>query len=42
MQKDLSEYIKYMGEDAIYSLIDNINKTINFFEERKKENEKSI
>lgn len=35
MQKDLGEYIEYMGEDAIYSLIDNINKTINFFEERK-------
>lgn len=35
MQKDLSEYIEYMGEDAIYTLIDNINKTVNFFEERK-------
>lgn len=35
MQKDLSEYIEYMGENEIYSLIDNINKTINFFEERK-------
>ena len=36
MQKELSEYIEYMGEDTIYSLIDNINKTIIFFEERKK------
>lgn len=35
MQNDLQEYINYMGEESIKSLICNINKTINFFEERK-------
>lgn len=36
MKNDLQEYIEYMGEASIESLICNINKTINFFEERKK------
>ncbi|MEG2348353.1 MAG: MarR family transcriptional regulator [Clostridia bacterium] len=42
MEDMLSEYIEAMGKEDIKEIIRLLNKTLNYFEERRNKNEKSI